>query len=235
MTPSASSPSPGQPISAALDTNPKSGWAVDPQFGKDHSAAFELETPVGFDGGTILTFTLKFDGNTGHNIGRSRLSICTEKQPLALDAPAIPERVTATLAKADAGNNSLSDQERRILLEWYRLQDAEWKSLNAKVRQHLALAPKPPIEKVLVSSEGVPAVRTHTQGGDFLEQTYFLKRGDPNQKGDVATQSFLTVLMRDPQEERHWQTAPPKEWRTSYRRRSMANWITDTQEGAVYK
>src|SRR5262249_43826638 len=27
-------------IAAALDDNPKSGWAVDPQFGKDHRAAF---------------------------------------------------------------------------------------------------------------------------------------------------------------------------------------------------
>src|SRR5581483_9850995 len=46
------------------------------------------------------------------------------------------------------------------------------------------------------------------------------------------TQSFLQVLMRTPDEEKHWQVAPPPGWRTSYRRRSLANWITDTEHGA---
>src|SRR6185295_14401593 len=48
----------GLPVKAAIDDDPKSAWAIDPQFGKDHSAVFETEAPVGFPGGTILTFTL---------------------------------------------------------------------------------------------------------------------------------------------------------------------------------
>ncbi len=68
--------------------------------------------------------------------------------------------------------------------------------------------------KALICSEGVPALRTHTQGGDFLEQTHFLNRGDPNQKGTIATPSFLQVLMRDPDGEKRWQTKPPAGWRT---------------------
>jgi len=46
--------------------------AVDPQVGKDHAAVFELESPTGFDNGTVLTFTLAFKNNTGHAIGRPR-------------------------------------------------------------------------------------------------------------------------------------------------------------------
>ena len=45
--------------------------------------------------------------------------------------------------------------------------------------------------KAMICSEGLPAIRLHTQGGDFLEATHFLKRGDPNQKDGVATQGFL--------------------------------------------
>ena len=67
----------------------------------------------------------------------------------------------------------------------------------------------------------------HTQGADFFEQTYFLNRGDPNQKDGVATQGFLQVLMRTPDGEKRWHVAPPEGWRTSYRRRSLASWITD--------
>jgi len=78
----------------------------------------------------------------------------------------------------------------------------------------------------------VPPVRLHTQGGDFLEQTHFLKRGDPNQKDGVAPQGFLQVLMPAADAEQRWQTPPPAGWRTSYRRRALAAWMTDVDEGA---
>jgi hypothetical protein len=32
--------------------------------------------------------------------------------------------------------------------------------------------------------------------------------------------------------ERHWHVDPPKGWRTSYRRRALADWMTDPKEGA---
>src|SRR5262249_34802107 len=51
-------------------------------------------------------------------------------------------------------------------------------------------------------------------------------------KEGEAPQGFLQVLMRTPEAEKHWQVAPPPGWRTSYRRRSLANWITDTEGGA---
>ena len=54
--------------------------------------------------------------------------------------------------------------------------------LNAAVQEHLKQAPKPELTKVMIASEGLPAIRLHTQGADFFEQTYYLKRGDLNQK-----------------------------------------------------
>lgn len=104
--------------------------------------------------------------------------------------------------------------------------------IQLQLDQHAKREPRDGTAKMLISSEGVPAVRTHTQGGDFLEQTHFLKRGDPNQKGEVATQGFLQVLTRAPDGEKHWQAAPPPGWRTSYRRRALAAWITDSDCGA---
>jgi hypothetical protein len=75
-------------------------------------------------------------------------------------------------------------------------------------------------------------VRLHTQGADFLEQTHFLRRGDPNQKEAVAAQGFLQVLMPAPEAAKRWQASPPAGWRTSYRRRSLAEWLTDPDQGA---
>jgi mono/diheme cytochrome c family protein len=221
----------GLPINAAIDADAKSAWAVDPEFGKDHTAVFELENPVGFEGGSTLTFTLKFDNNTQHSIGRPRLSVTTEAQPVALKAAARPERLERILSAAGSGVKPTGD-DLQELLKWYRTLDPEWQTLNKQVAEHLAQEPKLPIQKVLISSEGVPAVRLHTQGDDFLKVTHFLNRGDPNLKEAVVSQGFLQVLERTPEGEKHWQVQPPKDWRTSYRRRSLANWITDPDTGA---
>ena len=87
-----------------------------------------------------------------------------------------------------------------------------------------------PTVKALISSEGIPAVRLHTQGGDFLEKTHFLRRGDPGQKQGEATQSFLQVLMSAG--ERSWQVPTPEGSHTSMRRTALANWLTDVDRGA---
>lgn len=90
-------------------------------------------------------------------------------------------------------------------------------------------APKP--VKVMIASEGVTPIRHHTQGGDFFEQTYFLRRGECDQKQGVAQQGFLQVLTAPDETITRWQEAPPEGWRTSYRRRALANWITDVEHG----
>src|SRR5205085_8503106 len=71
----------GLPVSAAIDADVNTAWAIDPQFGKDHAAAFNFEKPVGFPGGTVFTVTLAFNNNTGHGIGRPRFSLSTTEKP----------------------------------------------------------------------------------------------------------------------------------------------------------
>jgi hypothetical protein len=118
------------------------------------------------------------------------------------------------------------------LIQWTKTADPEWRKLYLQNLEHLRKAPKPKTVKALISSEGLPAVRLHTQGADFFPETYFLHRGDPNQKEGSAPQGYLQVLMTAPGAEKHWQQSPPKDWRTSYRRRAFAEWLTDTHEGA---
>jgi mono/diheme cytochrome c family protein len=86
--------------------------------------------------------------------------------------------------------------------------------------------------KMLIASEGLKAVRLHTQGDDFFPQTYFLRRGDTEQKEGAAAQAFLQVLTPDGMTLDHWRQPPPSGWRTSYRRRALAEWITDVDHGA---
>ena len=223
----------GLPIAAAIDNDKKSAWAIDPEFGKNHAASFEFEKPLGFEGGTVLTFTLKFENNDGHNIGRPRLSLTTAAKPVGLDGAAGDQKIVVEIgAILRTAPEARTAEQKTKLMAWYRPNDAEWNKLNQAVQEHLKNAPKPQLTKVMVATEGLPAIRFHTQGADFFDKTFFLKRGDLNQKDGEATSGFLQVLTSAPEQEKHWQTAPPKGWRTSYRRRAMADWITDKDLGA---
>ncbi len=222
------------PVHAAIDDNKMSAWAVDPEVGKNHSASFELESPIANEQGTTLTFVLKFENaSEAHNLGRLRLSLSTAAKPVGLDGEQEPaaeiEQVEQALATA-AGERS--DKQREALLSWFRAHEAQRRKLDDAVQAHQKQAPKPELTKVLIATEGLPAVRLHTQGADFFDKTYFLRRGDLSQKVGEASQAFLQVLTTAPELEAHWQTAPPEGWRTSYRRRALAAWLTDAQSGA---
>jgi hypothetical protein len=216
----------------AVDDSKDSCWAVDPQFGKDHAAIFDFETPIGYESGTSLEITLRFNCNKQHGIGRARFALTTREDP-PIEGTPVPEVASRVLAALDADPSvSLTAEQTSALLTWFRPHDPQWQRLRTRVKDHEANAPKQKLAKVLVSSEGVPAVRLHTQGLDFYDPTHHLKRGDPNQKGEVASQGFLNVLVRSADLEKRWQEAPPAEWRTSYRRRALSNWLVDVDQGA---
>ena len=88
---------------------------------------------------------------------------------------------------------------------------------------------------MFVSTEGRKGFRPdvyNVQGPEFYDRTYILDRGDPNSKRAPATQSFLPILMQHADSESHWIEEPPAKSKSSYRRKSLANWMTDTEHGA---
>ncbi|HJZ55004.1 MAG TPA: DUF1549 and DUF1553 domain-containing protein, partial [Gemmataceae bacterium] len=139
-----------------------------------------------------------------------------------------PEARAAFAVPAD----DRTSEQTTALLKWYALQDAEWLKLVKAEREHAAKAAKPGTVKMLISSEGLPPVRLHSQGDDFLKETHFLRRGDPAQKDGVAAVSFLQVLMPDAEAQGRWVAAPPAGSRTSFRRAALAHWLTDPKAGA---
>jgi len=129
----------------------------------------------------------------------------------------------------------LTSAQRARLSEWFRGTDAEWRALEERVSGHLAHEPRPKLVKVMVASENVTPIPHHADGRGFphfYAETHFLERGDPNRKGDVATQGFLQALMPAAEAHTRWQVPAPEGATTSFRRTSLANWVTDTDGGA---
>ena len=219
-------------IASSLDNDPKSGWAVDPQFGKDHAAVFTFAEPVDFEAGATFTVRLQFEVNTKHNIGRPRLALMADAEP-TLKGEDLPAKVAEVLRKSKQPEFAakLATAERETLLAWWLRKDAGWRDRQAKLTAHASSEPGTKTQ-VLVCAEGNKPLRMHTQGADFFEQTHFLRRGSTDQKLGVAPQGFLQMLTRTTDVGQRWQWQPPTGAKFSGRRRSLANWLTDVDHGA---
>jgi hypothetical protein len=124
----------GWPVAAAIDNNPTTGWAIDPQKGQPQTAVFEAKAPFGSAGGATLTFTLlqAYPGKE-HNLGKFRLSVTTAKAP-ALTGP--PEAIAKILAVEPPKRTPAQLGE---LTRHFRSLDAEL----ARLQQALADVPMP--------------------------------------------------------------------------------------------
>jgi mono/diheme cytochrome c family protein len=225
----------GLPVTANIYPDGTSAWAVDPQFGKDHAAVWELASPVELAAGDTITFTLKFQNNIGHGIGRPRLSVTTAPLPATLDGASGSAAALVVNTILDKPAARRTEAENKTLLAYYRSIDPQWNKLHAAVEADLKKTPQPKKLKALVCSEGVTPLRLHTalpDIPDFYTTTYFLKRGDVSQKDGATPAGPLTVLTRAPEGEKRWQVTPPAGSKLSYRRTALANWITDVDAGA---
>ncbi|MDX1945665.1 MAG: PSD1 and planctomycete cytochrome C domain-containing protein [Pirellulaceae bacterium] len=216
-------------VKNAIDEDKKSGWAIDPKFGQDHAAVFELAEPLIVAEPGTLVVTLDFQNNKQHAIGRPRVSIATGEHPLPVEIGGLTHAIAEALSTPAAARSA---EQWKLALAYFREFDPQWRELKQAEEEHARLAPQPNVAKVMICSEGVTPIRHHTQGADFFAETFFLKRGDCDQKMGQAEQGFLQVLMTAPDRERHWQVTPPAGSKLSYRRTALANWITDAEHGA---
>lgn len=221
---------------AASVVSSGAGWRTSSRPGQRQSLVLDLAEPLEVPGGVVLSVVLRFSEEQlrRHDLGRFRVSVSPGGTPPSLDGPVLPQEdyllARETLAAdAKARRPEGLDALRRV----FAATDAEWRKLAADVDAHLQAQPHAKRQKVLVSSEGLPAIRLHTQGPDFYEKSYYLKRGDPNQKQGEATPGFLQVLSR-PQGDAPSAATPPSAADTAAAnpRVRLAEWITDRDQGA---
>ncbi|MBJ06313.1 MAG: hypothetical protein CMO40_04230 [Verrucomicrobiaceae bacterium] len=227
-------------VRQVIDGNSRTGWAVDPQVGKDHAAVFEITNPHPVPGfNKRLTVKLHFNVNRQHNIGRLRLSVSSTpaaQLPLTegqVNPAEVARRKLLTLDRELEGQARGADLER--MTELYLQLDPEWIALRSRINALTSSRPQGRKEKVMVCSEGFKPMRHHTNSGkvaDFYKESYYLIRGDPAQKDGEAPQDFLKVLMRNASTARNWIVPRPDDSRTSRKRSGVAAWITDVDNGA---
>ena len=117
-----------------LDVSGAGGWGLSPTTGATHWATFETAEPVGFDGGTVLTFTLNhnFNGNM-YQLGRFRLSVTTKANP----GLSVAEEYATIVAAAQP-----TAQQTETLRKYFRRVDGDWRNRITALNQSRAPLPK---------------------------------------------------------------------------------------------
>ena len=158
----------------AIDGETKQGgWAINPQFHKPHHLDVRCREPIGFDGGTVLTFELHQNYGGSRTIGRLRLSAVTG----STGAPKLPDAVVTALKKPEGKRNKA---ERKAVEEYCLSMDPkmqELRSAMAKTREQLD-GVQPPSTLVMVE---MPAARTTAvmKRGNFLDLGPTVQPGTP--------------------------------------------------------
>ncbi len=121
-------------VAGAIDGNEATGWAIAPQFGKTHTAVFEIKDPIAFANGAELTVTMiqKFTGKE-HNIGKFRLSVTTAKAPILLNGPPAP--IAQIL---NTPPDKRTPEQKAEITRHFRSQDAEYGRLAQRAAEYAA-------------------------------------------------------------------------------------------------
>jgi mono/diheme cytochrome c family protein len=160
-------------VSGAIDNRPKTAWAIGQAFHKPHWAIFDTDKPVGFAGGSTLTFRLVQDFGRGRTIGRLRLLALTGDR----QARALPANVAAILKTPRAKRTPV--QSKRLLD--YRLEtDPEGIRLRRQQdRTEAALQKLQPASSLVMQELPTPRKSTLFKRGNWRTPGEPVRPGTP--------------------------------------------------------
>ena len=225
-------------VAASIDADPVSGWAVDKGgIGKDQAAVFQLAEPLTITDPSTLQVELRFEHpNQRHAMGRIRVSTTgLDNAPVETGLTGPPTDIVEVLRDSRNGSE-VTSARREKAFQWFLSTQREWTQLQEKKAELKKKGSGATLTKVQVTSEGWPHMKHHADGRGyphFYPDTYLLKRGDVQQKVEKVEAGYLKVLMPAKETAEQWSSSAPEGWsRTSFRRASLTNWMTDAERGA---
>jgi hypothetical protein len=161
-------------VNGTIDGNAKTGWGINPAFGKPAWAVFKLAEPLELAADARLEFTIQQSFGGGRTIGRPRLSVI-EGDPGALS---LPDNIAAILQKTKRTKKDREDLEKHFLAKFPKLKAVALKvlALDKQIK-----TTQPPTTLVMVELEkGRP--------------THVMRRGNYLSPGKAVTSETPTAL-----------------------------------------
>ncbi|MDC0273888.1 PSD1 and planctomycete cytochrome C domain-containing protein [Planctomycetaceae bacterium] len=181
----------------------KTGWAINPQFSKDHWATFVTKKTLNPEGNEVVfTITLPQHFGSARTIGRLRLSVMTGSP----GAYSVPEDVQKALKVA---SDQRDKKQQQAITEFQQKRDKKIVTLNKNLKE---------TETLLKEVEPVTTLVMVEMEED--RETFIMKRGNFLDPGATVTKDTPEVLHE----------APDK---TLKNRLGLANWIVSPENPLV--
>ncbi len=118
----------GFSVAATLDGNRGTGWALAPQFGRDHAAVFKFDKPIAGPAGVAFTVDLEqtYAAAPKHTIGKFRLAVTTDPNPKLMSS-LTPQQI----ALVETPEQDHTPEQKAQLRQMYLAQDKEYQRLLA--------------------------------------------------------------------------------------------------------
>jgi mono/diheme cytochrome c family protein len=225
-------------IQRLSDNDRATGWeVVAKDMASDQSLVLHFTKPLELGEGEKLQVEIVpgTAEDTG-SVGRFRISTTNRSNLLPVIGSSglnvdIRKALAQLTEKFDRGS-----KEFKVAKDWIAERIPQYRQLIERLQKLDEKKTGIILTKVQINTEGMPRMPHLADGRGFphfYPDTYFLNRGDVSQKRDKVDAGFLRVLMRNDRQQKDWEIAKPEGWdRTSYRRTSLANWLTDPQDGA---
>jgi hypothetical protein len=226
---------PGFEFAKALDGDAATGWSTTGQPGKDQASVVGFDKPVGFDGGTLLTVELKFEGE-GHGLARLRVAAAADPAIAGWDAASAPQaaREVATLLEEarTGGRDPTTGPEAAEITRWFSRLDPRTNDVQRSIDAIDAREPKPNLLKVYSAANGGWVITGNSQGVQSGSQDVFvLARGEVGRKKGKATPGFvLATVASDEAEQKLFSGPDAKPLADS--RLGLASFLTDVAQGS---
>jgi hypothetical protein len=191
---------PGFSVTNAIDGVMTNGWAIDAGPGRvnqERKAVFETKEPIGFDGGSLLTFHLVQKQGQALTLGRLRLSATTTPPPVRADP--LPSNLRRIISKP---TNQRSNEEEHALMSYYISIDPKFSEVRKQIEELMNGWPY-----------GAPTLAL-AQRSENARTTAVFKRGDWRKPGEAVKPGVPAILNPLPKED-------------SPNRLTLAKWLVD--------
>lgn len=159
-------------VGQAVDGLPNTGWAIAPQFKKDHWATFRTSMPVDIEDGETLTVTLDQHFGMGRVIGRPKISFLVGPP----GTTGLSDEIVALLQS----EKPLSGKQTRLVRQFFDDRNPQLAKLNKQLAatQKQLKAIKPPSTLVMVEMDD-PRETFVMERGDYLALGEKVEPGTP--------------------------------------------------------
>ena len=182
---------PNYSVTNAIDEKPQTGWAIGPQFDRDHHAVFTLMEPLDLNENQALRIRMLQQFGNGRTLGRFKLTAITGDP----EQHQLPSNIRSLLAKPIT---QLAHEERQHVKEFYKQTDQQSLELKKRISKlETKISDLSPTRTLVAKELASPRQSFQFIRGDYRQLGEEVSPGIPSMfRADSTTNSISEPINR---------------------------------------